>query len=208
MRIHDVTAAIHPGMPIYEGDPGVVITKASSMAEGDAADVSVYSLGSHTGTHVDPPRHFLAGGTPVDELPLDALIGPALVVETGLHEIGRAFLETAGLEGAERVLFKTPNAGMMTRDSFIRRFAHLAPDAAAYLVESGVRLVGIDYLSVERFDSTAHEVHKTLLGEGVIVLEGLDLSPVGPGRYTLICLPLKIRGGDGAPARVVLIEDD
>jgi arylformamidase len=207
MRIHDVTVTIHPGMPIYEGDPGVAITKVSSIEGGDSADVSLYSLGSHTGTHVDPPRHFIQGGAPVDELPLDALIGLALVVETDLHEINRAFLEASGMEGAARVLFKTPNAGLMDRDGFVREFAHLTPDAAKYLVEQGVRLVGIDYLSIERFKSGSHDVHKTLLGGGVAVLEGLDLSSVGPGRYLLVCLPLKVKDGDGAPARVVLIEE-
>lgn len=204
MTIYDVTASVHPAMPVYPGDPEVAVERVSSIAGGSSANVSIYRLGSHTGTHVDPPLHFIEGGMAVDELPLDVLIGPALVVESGRGVIDREFLESAGIGGASRVIFKTGNSGLMAKARFHEDFTHLSPDAAAYLVELGVRLAGIDYLSIERFKSPDHEVHKTLLGAGVVVLEGLDLSGVKPGEYELICLPLKVKGGDGAPARVVL----
>ncbi len=204
MKLFDVTADIRPGMVVYPGDPEVDVRRLSSIAGGESSNVSVYTLGSHTGTHVDPPRHFIEGGTAVDALPLEVLIGPALVLETGESVIDRRFLESSGIGGAKRILFKTSNSGLMSKAEFQEDFVHLSPDAAACMVETGVRLVGIDYLSVERFDSPSNEVHRTLLGAGVVVVEGLDLSEIEPGEYELICLPLKVSGGDGAPARVVL----
>jgi len=206
LKIHDVTLAIEEGMLIYPGDPGVSLRRVNRIEDGHTANLSEYTLGSHTGTHVDPPYHFEPGGKKADELPLDAMMGPALVVECRGDVIDRQFLEGAGLAGAERVLFKTRNSESLAAGRFREDFVYLTPDAAEYLLGLGVRLVGIDYLSIEKFHSPGHAVHHAFLKAGVVIVEGLDLSGVGPGRYHMACLPLKVKGGDGAPARVVLVE--
>ena len=168
-------------------------------------------MGTHTGTHVDPPHHFLDGSSTIESLPLDVLMGDAVVVE--VHKptgtIGPEELEAAGLvEGDTRVLFKTPNSAIWAEPhpEFPAEYVSVGPEAAAWLVQHGIRLVGVDFLSVERRGSPGHPTHVTLLGAGVIVIEGLNLSGVEPGRYKLICLPIKILGGDGAPARAVLLK--
>lgn len=208
MRYYDVSVPITAGMPVYEGDPPVQISVLSSIARGGIANVSQLVVGAHTGTHVDAPLHFIDGGSAVDEIPFDVLIGPALVVELETSgEISREVLVACDCEGQRRVLFKTSNSLLWRALEFRRDFAYLTADASEYLVEIGVRLVGIDYLSIERFGATEPRTHRTLLGAGVVILEGLNLSAVKPGRYQLICLPLRIRGGDGSPCRAVLIED-
>ncbi len=207
LKFHDVTLAIHEGMLIYPGDPGVRIDRVKKIEDGAAANVSEYAFGSHTGTHVDPPRHFEPGGAGADALPLPAMIGPAVVVECERPAIDRAFLSTAGLKGAQRALFKTKNSSLLQKEAFTEDFTYITPDGAQYLVGLGLKLVGVDYLSVEKFHSEGHAVHHALLRAGVVVIEGLDLSGVGPGEYQMVCLPLKVRGGDGAPARVILMEN-
>lgn len=198
----DVSVPIRPGMVVWEGDPAVSLEPAASLERGDPANLTRLELGSHTGTHVDAPLHFLPGGEGVDRLPLDALIGPALVVDlTGVEQDVRA----ADLDfpaGTERLLLKTPNSRLWERGEFVAEHVTIAPDAASLLVERGVRLVGIDYLSVG-----SPETHRILLGAGVVPLEGLDLREVEPGPYRLVALPLRLEGVDGAPARVVLIEE-
>ena len=168
-------------------------------------------MSTHTGTHVDPPHHFLDGAPTIESLPLDVLMGDAVVVE--VHKptgtIGPEELEAAGLlEGDTRVLFKTPNSAIWAEPhpEFPAEYVSVGPEGAVWLVQHGIRLVGVDFLSVERRGSPGHPTHVTLLGAGVIVIEGLNLSGVEPGRYQLICLPIKILGGDGAPARAVLLE--
>lgn len=207
-RIIDISVPLYTGMAYYPGDAPVSVEPGRQIKSGDVANLSNISLGSHTGTHVDAPHHFVDGENTVDNLPLDALIGPARVLDfTGVQEgITRKDLVTAGCEGAERVLFKTSNSALWTRTDFERAFVYLADDGADYLVEQGIRLAGIDYLSIEMFKAETHHVHATLLGVGIVILEGVDLGDVAPGDYELVCLPLKIRGGDGAPARAVLIE--
>jgi arylformamidase len=205
MKLFDVTRPIHDGMVVYEGDPLVVVRRIASVTAGACANVSEVHLGSHTGTHVDPPLHFREGGPGVDELPLDILIGPARV-----HELAvRGQIDAVGLRGVDltacpRVLFKTCTADSRGAHGYPAACAGLTAEAARALVGSGVRLVGLDGASVDPPGAVGFPAHRTLLDAGVIVLEGLDLSAVPPGDYELLCLPLKILGGDGAPARVVL----
>lgn len=205
-KIHDISMGIHDGMLTYPGDPGCRIRRVNKIEEGASANISELCMGSHTGTHVDPPVHFIPDGGKADALPLDAMIGPAVVVQADGVDIDREFLMGAGIQDATRVLFKTRNSGLGLIPPFREDFTHLTPDAAQYLVERGVKLVGIDYLSIERFKSKDHAVHRAFLRGGVVIVEGLDLSGVAPGLYELICLPLKVVGGDGAPARAVLVE--
>ena len=192
-------------MVVYEGDPGVEIAPRLEIARGDTANVSLLSMGSHTGTHVDAPAHFIEGGATVEALPLDSLIGPALVAEVGCERlIGRRDLESLPLDGQSRLLLKTRNSALWAAGDFSRDFVALDLEGARYLTERGLRLIGIDYLSIEAFHSPGHPVHRHLLGAGVVILEGLDLGRVAPGVYELVCLPLPVRGIDGAPCRAVL----
>jgi arylformamidase len=201
----DISLPIHDGMVVYEGDPAVSVTAAMSRERGDPANVSLLRLGSHTGTHVDAPAHFLAGTASVDALALDVLVGPALVAElTASRTVERADLAALPLQGHTRLLLKTRNSSLWDRDSFSRDYVALSVEAARLLVERGFRLVGIDYLSIEAFAVTGHPVHTTLLGAGIAILEGLDLRRVTPGVYELLCLPLRVAGADGAPCRAVL----
>jgi arylformamidase len=172
--------------------------------------VSELRLGSHTGTHVDPPVHFIDGEASVDALPLETLVGPAVVDDLrGAEAIGPAELDSLGLPtGTERLLCRTDNSDRWATagGSFPEDYVAVTPEGAMWLVERGLRLVGIDFLSVERHGPPDFPVHQSLLAAGVIVVEGLDLSAADPGRYTLVCAPLKIIGGDGAPARALLVE--
>lgn len=207
MIYHDISIPIHAGMHIYEGDPPVDVSPVHSIQAGDLANVSRLLIGSHTGTHVDAPCHFIDDGKTVDEISLEILIGPARVVElTNTNEISREALISAGLEGQERVLFKTSNSRLWRENGFQKEFVHITGAAAEYLVEIDVKLVGIDYLSADRFGADDPIAHNTLLGAGVVIVEGLDISKVKQGDYDLICLPLLVRDGDGAPCRVVLVE--
>lgn len=206
-RFHDISLPVSDRLITYPGDPPVELRAHSSIAGGDDANVTRVSFGSHTGTHVDAPRHFLSDARGVDELPLDWLIGPALVAEIGedITAIGEEELRAAGAgDGEERVLLRTRNRKLLEEDAFRQDFAHLTGDAAHYLIAAGVRLVGIDYLSIEAFDAGEAVVHHKLLEREVIILEGIDLREVPAGRYELICLPLRLVGLDGAPARAVL----
>ena len=208
MMIHDVTVTISREMPVYPGDPQIEIKRTLLLEEGDVANVSHLSCGTHIGTHVDPPSHFVEGGIALDQLPLDVLIGPARVVDVGdVDVIDAATVEKTALDGVTRVLFKTRNSRLWSSPhEFQRDFVYLDADAAEILVARGVKLVGIDYLSIEMFNFEQPATHVALLSNNVIVVEGLDLSGVTPGDYELICLPIKIKDGDGGPARVVLRE--
>lgn len=184
---------------MWPGDPPVVVEPVTRMEDGDVAAVSRLALGTHTGTHVDPPAHFVPGGATVDELPLDILVGPAVVADcTGGAPIDATRLEVLDLPaGTTRLLLKTAGGGDGSTGT-------LTPEGAGWLVERGVLLVGADTLSIEPATDD-YPVHRVLLGAGVIIVEGLDLTAVAPGRYQLVCLPLRIAGGDGAPARAVLL---
>lgn len=205
-RFHDISLPITPDLVVYPGDPAIRFEPHARIEDGDDANVTRLALGSHTGTHVDAPRHFFPEGRTVDELPLERLVGPALVVEVapGVRAIGAAELRAAGVADATRVLLRTGNAELLGRRGFEEDFAHLTEDGARYLLESGVELVGIDYLSVEAFDAPEPVVHRTLLENEVVIVEGLDLRSVPAGRYELLCLPLRLAGLDGAPVRAVL----
>lgn len=207
MPIYDITVPIRAGMPVYEGDPTVNIEAWSALAKGDSANVSFLHFGAHTGTHVDAPAHFIAGTKKVDALSLDVLIGPARVIRVpdDVNEIDSDFLAGCDLKQVERVLFHTRNSQFWDQ-GFRKDFTHLLPEAAQTLVDRGVKLVGTDYLSIEKFRSGHHRTHIALLSQNVIIVEGLNLSDVPAGNYELICLPLRIAdgAGDGAPARAVL----
>ncbi len=208
MRIYDVSRTLESGMATWPGEAGPVLTPIKLMSLGHTADVSHLSLGVHTGTHVDAPKHFIPGGAGVETLPLAVLIGPARVVNirhTGAIQTEE--LEQANLAGIERVLFRTRNSDDWSDEDFKQDFVHLEPDAALWLQSHGIKLVGVDYLSVEAFFAEEPRTHRTLLAGGVVILEGLDLRAVPPGDYTLCCLPLKLAGADGAPARAVLIAE-
>jgi arylformamidase len=196
--IHDVSVPLRTGMVVYPGDPEFSIERVMSLAAGDVANVSRIDLGVHTGTHVDAPLHFVDGASSVEALDLDVLVGPAVVVEVpGTGDIGA----DAVVDGAERILFKTRNSAAWAEDGFYEDYASISPEAATRLVEVGARLVGVDYLSVGGV-----ETHRTLLRAGVIAVEGLDLRGIEPGTYSLVCLPLKLDGSDGAPARAILVD--
>ncbi|MGB7925326.1 MAG: cyclase family protein [Pyrinomonadaceae bacterium] len=211
MRIYDVSVPISRTTPTYPGDPGIEIEQWAAMARGDAANVTMLHFGAHTATHVDAPAHFIEGASKVDAMPLDVLIGEARVVEipAAARVIDANMVAAADLDGVSRVLFKTRNSAFWDdpASGFRTDFTYIAPGAAQALAGRGVRLVGIDYLSVEEFQSDEKcETHTTLLARGIVIIEGLDLREVAAGVYELICLPLKIAGGtgDGAPARTVL----
>ena len=206
MRLLDVTVPIRPGMVVHDGDPPVRLERVTSVAGGDAFNLSRLDLGVHSGTHVDAPAHLADGAAGVDALPLDAMFGPAVVVDaTGLDgRIDGEALDRLDLPaGTERVLFRTANSRLWELDRFSPEYVALTVSAAEALVARGTRLVGIDYLSVAPFADT-EPVHRVLLDAGVVVLEGLDLRQAEPGPWRLYCLPMRIEGGDGAPARVVL----
>ncbi len=207
MRIFDVTLLIQHGMPVYEGDPEVSVERWLSISHGAPANVSLLTMGSHTGTHVDAPAHFRDGAIGVDRLALDVLIGPARVYAPRVsHHIDAASLRGMDLTSLPRILFKARSTTHRGEGGFRADFGGLTEDAARLLVDAGVTLVGVDSLSVEPSGSSGFPTHRTLLDAGVIILEGLDLSAVPPGQYELLCMPLKLRDGDGAPARVVLRE--
>lgn len=208
MRIHDVSLRISPEMLTWPTDPGVSIERVKHL-DTDGSNVSEIRFGSHTGTHVDPPLHFLADGAPVDELTWAQLIGPCRVVDLrDADRIGPEELDRLPLAGVERMLFRTRNSEIWSERSpaYPDSYVAVTPEGADWIAGRGMRLVGTDFLSIERADAAEHPVHRTLLSAGVVIVEGLDLSRIEPGDYELWCLPLRIRGGDGAPARVVLIE--
>jgi arylformamidase len=206
-RIYDISVPIRSGGIVYPGNPEIDITLQQAVAKGAGANVSAIRFGSHTGTHADASRHFFDDGQPVDQIPLDRLIGPALLVSfpDNVRAIGATELKAHDLRGRTRILLRTRNSALLSQKQFAPDYTYLAPDGAEYLVDKGVELVGIDYLSIEQFHSGHHRTHRTLLAKSVVILEGLDLSAPPPGEYQLICLPLRIEGCDGAPARAVLI---
>jgi arylformamidase len=208
MKIYDVTVPISENTPVYAGDPAVEITSANAIARGDAANVSRLCCGIHTATHVDAPNHFIEGSRRVHELELEKLIGKCRVVEIEKSVMAIEAEHLENLEGVERVLFKTRNSDFWNDFSqgFRKDFTYIAPDAAKALVDLQIKLVGIDYLSVEKFGAETFDTHIILLEKEVIIIEGLNLRAVPAGDYELICLPLKIVGGagDGAPARTIL----
>ena len=208
MPIYDISLTITPTLPVWPGDPPVRLTQPAHLERGDICTITRLDISAHTGTHLDAPAHFIPGGVGVETLDLDVLIGPALVVDAR----GRGLLTAEALEalaippGVQRLLLRTDNSAIWQRGeaAFVEDFVAIDSSGAAWLVERGVRLVGIDYLSVAPFDDGV-PTHQILLGAGVIPVEGLDLSAIEAGEYQFACLPIKIGGADGAPCRAVLI---
>ena len=211
MRLWDISLPVSPSLPTWPGDGGVGLKRTQSMAEGASANVSHLSCSVHTGTHLDAPSHYIDGAATADEAPLDVLTGPAYVAH--VPDVGRVTPEELeGLDlpqGTTRLLLRTRNSEIWGRDvvEFTPDYVALTTAAAEWVVQRGIRLIGVDYLSVQLFSDAEPLTHRTLLGAGVVVIEGLDLSQVAPGTYRLFCLPLKLVGSDGAPARAILLEE-
>ncbi|MBI5789036.1 MAG: cyclase family protein [Candidatus Schekmanbacteria bacterium] len=211
MHIYDISVAFSANTPVYEGDPPIAVLPKSSIANGDSANVSLLNFGSHSATHIDAPYHFNLQGKTVDQIPLENFIGPAQVIEIAgsVKEIAAQTLENQVSADTARLLLKTSNSRLWQHHppDFVRDFVHLSPEAALWLVKRRIKLIGIDYLSIERFRSPDHFVHHTLLNHQIVIVEGLNLSHVPAGHYFLVCPPLKIQGGDGAPVRAVLLDE-
>lgn len=211
MKIWDISLTISSNLPTWPGDPKAVIERVSAIAEGANANVSRMDIGVHTGTHVDAPLHFIDGSSAVEAMNLEVLIGPARVVQVAddVNVIDREVLEKLDIPvGPTRVLFKTRNSNYWAGQvrEFQSDFVGIDESGSQYLVEKGVRLVGVDYLSVAPYKKS-RPTHQILLAANMVIVEGLDLSAVQAGEYQLICLPLKIEGSDGAPARAVLVRE-
>ena len=208
MRLYDISVGVSPEIPVWPGDPPVVLERVMSMENGDEANISRIQSGVHVGTHIDAPIHFVEGGATVDAIPLKSLLGRAYVVDLRKADM----LDAAALESARipprtrRLLFKTRNSELWIsgESSFQKDFVAVDVSGAEWLVKKGVKLVGVGYLSVAPFNDGG-PTHRILLEAGVVVVEGLNLARVSKGRYTLYCLPVKLMGSDGAPARAVLV---
>jgi arylformamidase len=202
----DVSVPVKSGMAHWPGDIDVSVEGVSRMADGEQCNLSHLHMSAHTGTHMDAPLHFVDGAVSIDQMPLDATVGVARVIEIDVVEsIGRSDLESFAIEPGERLIIKTANsARCWDTDEFIKDFVYISEDGAKYLVERKVRCVGVDYLSVAGFYKDTVETHVALLGAGIWIMEGLDLRRIAPGHYDLICLPLKLLGADGAPARAIM----
>lgn len=194
--------------PVYEGNAPLSFKFILDMRRGDALTLSAFSLGAHSGTHIDAPQHFIADGAPIDKVSLAALVGPARVIQIpdSVQAIDAAELNRHPWKGAERLLFRTRSTSghWMSSAVFHHDFAYVAPDAAQLLADAGVTLVGIDYISAEQYGAAAPRTHRILLGKGIPIVEGLDLSDVPAGDYDLVVLPIKVRGHEGAPARAIV----
>lgn len=202
----DISVPLRDGMVHWPGDPPISIKRVKDMEQGDTVNLSMIAMGAHSGTHIDAPLHFIQQGEGVDEMPLDATVGRARVIEIRDPEsIKPEELLRHHIRRGERILFKTRNSSSAWQTNvFVEDFVFISDEAASFLVERGVRIVGVDYLSVGSFKRGGSHVHKILLRAGIWIIEGLDLSQVSHGNYELICLPLKLKQGDGAPARAIL----
>jgi arylformamidase len=204
VALHDISVPIHPGMHIYRNNPGYKRTLFQAIADGAEANVSELDMGAHTGTHVDGPAHFYDGGAGTEVLDLDAMVGPCVVAEIaerGLDPIDADALDAAGVpDGTERLLLKSTNSQLWERSEFTHDFIRLNASGAEWVLDRGIRLIGIDYLSIGDGDA-----HRALLAQPIVALEGLDFRNVEPGSYELLCLPIKLAdGSDGASTRALL----
>ncbi|MCE1248776.1 MAG: cyclase family protein [Firmicutes bacterium] len=205
-KYFDITIPIKNKMMVYEGDPEVELTPHCSIKNGDAFNLLHIKMGSHTGTHMDAPCHFFQNGRTVEDIPVDTLIGTARVVLIRNERvITRKALQNIDLTGVERVLFKTDHSYLRDRyHKFRTDYVYIDVECASYLASMGIKVIGIDSISIEEYGNSSNLCHKILLGAGIVILEMLDLKDIQPGDYELICLPLKIQQGDGAPVRAVL----
>lgn len=209
MKLYDVSLPISNDLPVWPGDSPILLTTTMSISKGDKCNLTKMEMGTHTGTHIDAPSHFIHNGATVDSIPIEILIGPCFVIELGSKAfIGKDDFQNHNLDGHSRILIKTRNSERWAKNiaSFDTNYVSLGIHAAQYLIERNIRLIGIDYLSIEAFQSDGSPVHKLLLKNNVTILEGLNLSGVNAGAYELICMPLNLQGCDGAPARVLLRE--
>jgi arylformamidase len=205
MPLYDATLPIHEGMLTFPGDPQFGLKPVAKICSGDPCNLSLMSIATHTGTHIDPPAHYFESGATVDQIPLSILVGQGIILDMrGVRTIGRAELERSALGDHRRALFKTDNGPRLRESVFSEDYVHVTEEGADYLLEKGVALVGIDYLSIEKCDNPGAPVHKKLLGAGVLIVEGLNLVDIPAGPCKIYCLPLLLRGGDGAPARVLI----
>ena len=205
MTLYDATMALRNGMLTFPGDPPFEIRPVFQQKQGDPCNLAVMALGTHIGTHVDSPAHYLETGATVDQLPLDTLIGPGMVLDVrGRSVIDRNALESFDPRDRPRVLLKTDNSRKLLEETFSAEYVCLTEGGAQLLVERGLRLVGIDYLSVDKTDNADGPVHRILLSAGIVVVEGVNLADIPSGPCEIYCLPLKISGGDGAPARMIV----
>ena len=202
----DISVPLYNGMPHWPGDPSVEIGRFSSIAEGGVANTSRMSCCVHVGTHMDAPLHFVPNGKSIADMPFSATMGPARVIAIeDERQIRAAELERHGIERGERLLFRTRNSERCwSATEFVRDFVSISADAACFLAARAPACVGVDYLSVGAFEGDGVETHQALLGAGIFLIEGLNLAQVEPGNYELICLPLRILDGDGAPARAIV----
>jgi arylformamidase len=204
MTLYDVTLPLRETMVVYPGDPELAVEPVFRIDSGDSCNVSLLHMGTHLGTHIDPPLHYLAEGAAIDEFPLELMVGSGLVLDLrSKPAITAADLAAFDLHGADRVLLKTDNSPKLRLNTFSKAFVSLSLDGAAHLIECGVKLVGIDYYSIEDYESDG-AVHKLLLSASVFIVEGLNLRDVPAGPCRIYCFPLRIVGGDGSPARVVV----
>lgn len=210
MKLYDISLPISNDLPFWPGDPSVSLMMTSSIAKGDQCNITSIQMGAHAGTHVDAPYHFLEEGATIDTIPLETFIGPCFVVEIDAEVlIEKKDLQKYDIGGHLRILIKTRNSELWANNisSFETNFVALGIDAAQYLIDMNTILVGIDYLSIESFQSDGFPVHKLLLKNNITILEGLNLSGVKAGVYELLCMPLRMHGCEGAPARVLLREE-
>lgn len=208
MPLYDATLTLEEGMIAFPGDPVFRIESLTRLEDGDPFNLALLTFGTHCGTHVDPPSHYLVGGAAAHELPIEVLIGSGIILDMrGRQLIDREALVDSDFANTTRILFKTDNGPGLRHAAFHETGVHLTEDGARYLVERGIRLVGIDDLSIEAYDSLEGAVHKILLSAGILIVEGVDLLDIPPGPCDIYCLPLKIRSADGAPARVIIRTD-
>ncbi len=212
MRIIDISLPIGPDLLVWPGDPAIEVAPRLQLSKGDPANVSELRIGTHTGTHVDPPVHFVEGGAGIDRVPVDVLYGSCFVADArGTRgQLGAAELDGLGVpEGTVRLLLKSDNSEIWRHQpaEFPAEYTCLSPEGARWIVQRGLRIVGVDFLSIEKKGEPGHPTHVELLSSGVVIVEGLNLADVEPGQYVLAVLPLKIVDGDGGPARAVLLAE-
>lgn len=209
MKLYDISLPISNNLTVWPGDSAISVTATMSILKGDNCNLTKIEMGTHVGTHIDAPSHFIKDGATIDAIPIETFIGPCLVVEHDSESlIGKKDFQKCNLDGQSRILIKTRNSEQWAKKttSFDTNYIALGIEAAQYLIERNIRLVGIDYLSIEAFQSDGSQVHKLLLKNNVTILEGLNLSGIKAGIYELLCMPLNLQGCDGAPVRVLLRE--
>ncbi len=209
MVIYDITIPIFPGMPVYENDPQVRIIEDKSIRSGDLYNLSIITFGSHTGTHIDAPRHFLEDGPSLEQLPPDKFYGKAKVLE--IKDKGFVTpddLKKHDIMHNDIILLKTSNSSRPPVNAFRKDFAWISPAACEYLAACGIKTLGFDYLSIEKYGSTVPDAHYILLRNNIVIIEGLVLNDIPEGEYIISALPLNIKGGNGSPARAVLIKEE